>query len=62
MCSPDRLRACFREPEMFDITLLDEITHRSGNLFNRHFWVNAKAAVAPTKSSARDTSAPNSWR
>jgi hypothetical protein len=41
MCSPDRLRACFREPEMFDLTLLDQVTHRASNLFNRYIWVNA---------------------
>jgi hypothetical protein len=41
MCSPDRLRACFREPEMFDLTLLNEITHRASNLFSRYIRVNA---------------------
>ena len=41
MCSPDRLRACFREPEMFDLTLLDQVTNRACNLFNRYIRVNA---------------------
>ena len=37
---------------MFDLTLLDQITHRASNLFNRYIWVCAQARVllaAPAK-------------
>jgi hypothetical protein len=41
MCSPDCLRACFREPEVLDLALLDQISYRTRNLFNGHVRVDA---------------------
>ena len=37
----DRLHACFREAEVLDLALLNQLFHRAGDLFDRHVRINA---------------------
>src|SRR6478672_1591735 len=41
VCPTDRLHACFRKAEVLDLTLLDQILHRAGDVFDRHVRVNS---------------------
>src|ERR1700730_3655659 len=40
VCATDRLHACFRKAEVLDLTLLDQVLHRAGDVFDRHVRVN----------------------
>jgi hypothetical protein len=40
VCATDRLHACFRKAEVLDLTLLDQVLHRTGDVFDRHVRVN----------------------
>src|SRR5437870_6873809 len=35
----DRRRRCFRKAEVLDLTLLNQVLHRSSHIFNRYLWV-----------------------
>src|SRR5215213_2248771 len=41
MRAPDGPYPCFREAEVPDLTLLDELLHRAGDVFNGHVRVDA---------------------
>src|SRR5947207_8799288 len=36
----NRLYSCFREPEVFDLALLNQVLHRSRRLFDRHIRID----------------------
>jgi hypothetical protein len=40
VCLTDRLHACFRKAEVFDLALLDQLLHRAGDVFDRHIRIN----------------------
>jgi hypothetical protein len=40
MCATDSLHACFRKAEVLDLTLLNQVLHRSCYILDRHVWVN----------------------
>src|SRR5262245_60785186 len=40
MCATNRLRSCFRKAEVFHLTLLNQVLHRSRHVFNWHVRVN----------------------
>src|SRR5262249_34066508 len=40
MCASNRLRSCFRKAEVFHLTLLNQVLHRSRHVFDRHVWIN----------------------
>src|SRR5262245_66471145 len=40
MCATDGLRSCFRKAEVFHLTLLNQVLHRSRHVFDRHVRVN----------------------
>ena len=41
VCAADRLYPCFRESEVLHFALLNQLFHRSRNVFDRHIGVNA---------------------
>src|SRR5262245_14834630 len=41
MCASNRLRPCFRKAEVFHLTLLNQVLHRSRHVFDRHVRVDA---------------------
>src|SRR5436309_2216697 len=45
MRATDCLHACFRKAEVLHLTLLNELLHRSGNVFDRHVRVDAVLIV-----------------
>ena len=40
VCATDRLRSCFRQAEVPNLTLLNELLHRSGDFFDRHVSID----------------------
>src|SRR5215470_687180 len=40
MCASNRLRSCFRKPEVFHLTLPNQVLHRSRHVFDRDVWIN----------------------
>ena len=36
VCATDRLHGCFREAEVLDLALLDQVLHGSRDVFDRH--------------------------
>src|SRR5262249_45394473 len=40
VCATNRLRSCFRKAEVFHLTLLNQVLHRSRNVFDWHVWIN----------------------
>ena len=40
VCATDRLRSRFRKAEVLDLTLLDQVLHSAGDVFDRHVRVN----------------------
>src|SRR5260370_22694395 len=40
VCATDRLRSCFRKAEVPNLTLLDELLHRSRDFFDRHVQID----------------------
>src|SRR6267154_365153 len=40
VCAADRLRSCFRKAEVLNLTLLDELLHRSRDFFDRHVRID----------------------
>src|ERR1700722_1799081 len=40
VCATDRLRSCFRKAEVLNLTLLNELLHRSGHFFDRHVQID----------------------
>src|SRR5262245_65840663 len=40
MCATDGLRSCFRKAEVFHLTFLNQVLHRSRHVFDREVRVN----------------------
>jgi len=45
VCAANCLHACFRETEVLHLTLLNELFHGSGNVFDGHVRVNSVLIV-----------------